>query len=92
MRKSALVWALMLLSLGMKAQVVWFDGVHPITYSLPGQVEPVVQVALDMWKDDMRQVTGLMPIVSARPVVRVVQGRGGGRRLLYQRQGRTDCR
>ena len=76
MRKSALVWALMLLSLGMKAQVVWFDGVHPITYSLPGQVEPVVQVALDMWKDDMRQVTGLMPIVSARPVVRVVQGRG----------------
>ena len=76
MRKSALVWAVMLLSLGMKAQVVWFDGVHPITYSLPVQVEPVVQVALDMWKDDMRQVTGLMPIVSARPVVRVVQGRG----------------
>ena len=66
----------MLLSLSAMAQVVWFDGKHPITYSVPKQVEPVVQIALDMWKDDMRQVTGLTPIASARPVVSVVQGRG----------------
>jgi hypothetical protein len=76
MRKSALVLALMLLSLSAMAQVVWFDGKHPITYSVPKQVEPVVQIALDMWKGDMRQVTGLTPIASARPAVRVVQGRG----------------
>lgn len=66
----------MLLPFVAKAQVTWFDGEHPITYNLPKQVEPVVQIALDMWKDDMRQVTGLTPKASARPVVRVVQGRG----------------
>lgn len=43
------------------AEVVWFDGSHPVTYSLPRTVEPVVSAALEMWKDDMRQVTGLVP-------------------------------
>lgn len=38
--------------------VVWYNGKSPITYSAPKKVEPVVKIALDMWKSDMQQVTG----------------------------------
>ena len=57
-------------------QVVWFDGRHPITYSVPADVEPVVTTALAMWKDDMRQVTGMEPVAAKKATVRVVQGTG----------------
>ena len=56
-------------------EVVWFDGLHPITYQMPEEVEPVVNTALEMWKDDMLQVTGMTPVAaeSRRAAVRVVQ-------------------
>ena len=57
------------------AEVVWFDGHSPITYQLPRQVEPVVVTALEMWKDDMRQVTGFEPVAARRAKVRLVRGR-----------------
>ena len=57
-------------------QVVWFDGRHPITYSVPTDVEPVVTTALAMWKDDMRQVTGMEPVAAKKAIVRVVPGKG----------------
>ena len=57
-------------------QVVWFDGRHPITYSVPADVEPVVTTALAMWKDDMRQVTGMEPVAAKKATVRVVPGTG----------------
>lgn len=57
------------------AEVVWFDGSSPITYQLPRQVEPVVVTALEMWKDDMRQVTGFVPVAARRAKVRLVRGR-----------------
>jgi hypothetical protein len=50
----------------ISAEVVWFDGQHPITYSVPEKVEPVVKIALEMWKDDMRQVTGLEPVAASK--------------------------
>ena len=56
------------------AEVVWFDGHSPITYQLPRQVEPVVVTALEMWKDDMRQVTGFEPVAARRAKVRLVRG------------------
>ncbi len=56
------------------AQVVWFDGHSPITYSIPEKTEPVVKTALSMWKSDMFQVTGLEPILSANPVIKVMAG------------------
>ena len=72
-----LLLMLFLPSPGMTAApVVWFDGQNPITYSLPKRVAPVVQTALNMWKDDMRQVTGLEPVPAKHPTVRVVQGSG----------------
>jgi hypothetical protein len=67
---------LLLFPLAIQAEVVWFDGNNPITYSLPKHVEPVVKIALDMWKDDMRQVTGLVPVASQKATVKVVAGKG----------------
>ena len=70
------------------ADLIWFDGQHPITYSLPPEAAPVLHTALAMWKDDMRQVTGLTPVVSGKPVVRIVQGNGGDDGFrLYIRKG-----
>ena len=57
-------------------ELVWFDGQHPITYSVPRNVEPVVSSALEMFRDDMRQVTGMNPVASKRPVLKIVQGKG----------------
>ena len=56
--------------------VVWFDGKTPITYSVPKNVDPVVKVALDMWKSDMQQVTGMMPVAAQNATINLVQGQG----------------
>ena len=43
---------------------VWFNGSQAITYATTGadfKNAPVVQSALEMWKDDMQQVTGFVP-------------------------------
>ena len=69
--KRILILLLMVLPLSAFGEVVWFDGQHPITYQMPKQVEPVVKIALEMWKDDMRQVTGLTPAVSTKATVQV---------------------
>ena len=57
------------------AELEWFDGQHPVTYSLPKRVEPVVKVALDLFKRDLQQVTGLVPVASDKPVVKVLKGK-----------------
>ena len=58
---------LFLCVLGVQAtELVWFDGQQPITYSVPKKVEPVVKIALEMWKDDIRQVTGVEPVAAGR--------------------------
>ena len=54
------------------SNLTWFDGQHPITYQLPSMVEPVVETALAMWKDDMRQVTGLTPVASQHATIKVI--------------------
>ena len=58
------------------AEIVWFNGQQPITYSAPKKVEPVVKIALDMWKSDMQQVTGMKPVASAKPTIKITQGKG----------------
>ena len=57
--------------LASQAEVVWFDGLHPITYQIPKKVEPVVKTALDMWMGDMQQVTGMRPMASANGIIKV---------------------
>ena len=57
------------------AELEWFDGRHPVTYSLPKRVEPVVKVALDLFKSDLQQVTGMTPVAAKRPTIVVTQGK-----------------
>ena len=49
------------------------SGQHPITFSMPKKVESVVKIALEMWKDDMQQVTGMMPVTSNKATIKIVQ-------------------
>ena len=70
-----LIGVLCSLHVSFASDFVWFDGKNPITYSVPKKVEPVVKVALDMWKGDMQQVTGMEPVTSGKPTVKVVQNK-----------------
>ena len=65
-----------IIAIDIKAELVWFNGQAPITYSVPKKVEPVVKIALDMWKGDMLQVTGKTPVASSKPTIKIVQGKG----------------
>lgn len=38
---------------------IWYSNNRPVTYSTPESLPPVVSVALDMFLDDIQQVTGL---------------------------------
>ena len=56
MKRTTIIFILLgLLPFGLlrAAEMTWFDGRQPITYSVPKKVEPVVKVALEMWKGDM---------------------------------------
>lgn len=58
------------------ADVVWFDGANPISYQVVGKTDPVVKIALQMWIDDMEQVTGMQPVSSKKACIRIIQGKG----------------
>lgn len=58
------------------ADVVWYDGTRPVSYQLVGKTDPVVKIALQMWSDDMEQVTGMKPIASKKGTIRILQGKG----------------
>ena len=60
----------------MAADVVWFDGVKPVTYEVVGKADPVVTMALQMFSSDMQMVTGMKPVRSKQAAIRIVQGRG----------------
>ena len=67
------VVVLVLCALGVQGEeIVWFDGLHPITYQMPKELEPVVMTAQEMWKDDMRQVTGVEPMASDKATIRIM--------------------
>lgn len=69
--------SLMLAGLPMHAEdLVWFDGKHPVTYTVERHASPVVNTALEMFKDDLRQVTGMTPSPSRSGTIRIVQGKG----------------
>lgn len=56
----ALAFLLLMTSKGASAKpVTWFDGIHAVSLSVPRSVDPVVDIASDMFKDDMKQVTGI---------------------------------
>ena len=39
-------------------EVAWYDGSRAVTYSVQKKVDPVVEVALQMFASDMKAVTG----------------------------------
>ncbi len=56
------------------SDIVWFDASTPTTYSVSKTTDPVVGVAVSMWLDDIRQVTGQQPVVNpSKPICRFVQ-------------------
>jgi len=73
-----------------RAQFVWFDGQSPVTYQVVGKTDPVVEVALQMFSDDMQQVTGMKPVASKQAKIKIKQGRGSddGFRLSVSPDGR----
>ena len=50
----------------LASDFVWFSGKSPITYNIPKKTDPVVTIALNMWKDDMQQVTGMTPVPTSK--------------------------
>ena len=70
-------------------EVVWFDGSHPVSYQVVGKIDPVVKIALQMFSDDMRQVTGQKPVAAKQATIRIVQGKGDddGFRLSINNKG-----
>lgn len=58
MRRIIIPLILSALSLSLHARsIVWFDGTNPVTYSVQKNTDPVVSIALDMFSDDMLEVT-----------------------------------
>ena len=57
-----------------KKEFCWYDGTQSVSYSLSRHVSPVVATAMQMWSDDMTDVTGAKPIrKDTRARVRIVQ-------------------
>ena len=57
-----------------KKEFCWYDGTQGVSYSLSRHVSPVVVTAMQMWSDDMTDVTGAKPIrKDTRARVRIVQ-------------------
>ena len=55
--------------------VVWFDGVHPVGFNINKRCDPVVNIAANMFADDMKAVTGMKAVAAdaAKAAVKVVQ-------------------
>jgi len=58
----------------MAADIVWFDGATPVSYKIQKSVDPVVEVAAQMFTDDMQAVTGKRAIATSNDAsISVVQ-------------------
>lgn len=90
MKKFIVICALTALTVSAaRAQFVWFDGQHPISYQVVGKVDPVVKIALQMFSGDMEQVTGMKAVASKKATICIVQGKGtdDGFRLSVSPEG-----
>lgn len=54
---------------------VWYSNDRPVSYSTRESLSPVVSVALDMFREDIRQVTGQLPqaVSSQEATIRIIQ-------------------
>ena len=70
-----LLFAAMVSSAMQAVDVVWHDVGHRATYAVGGECDAVVKVAIGMFADDIRQVTGAAPCAATYndAVIRLVQ-------------------
>ena len=71
-------WIILLLALASvkagAADLVWYDGQNSVTYQMADQHSPVVDIALNLFKDDLKQVTGRLPQEAKKnAAIRIVQ-------------------
>lgn len=54
---------------------IWYDGQQAISYNVPRNTSPVVNIALNMFAEDMKLVTGLHPkqVSSKHAAIRIIQ-------------------
>lgn len=54
---------------------IWYDGQQAISYNVPRNTSPVVNIALDMFAEDMKLVTGPHPkqVPSKHAAIRIIQ-------------------
>ena len=71
MKKLIVTFLAVWITASASADVIWFDGQQPVTYELPKKVEPVVLTALEMWKGDMWQVTGFVPVAAKKATISI---------------------
>ena len=78
MKKILIICALTAMTVSAaRAQFVWYDGEHPVTYQVVGKTDLVVKSAIDMFCGDLEQVTGQRPEPAKKQAtIRIVQGRG----------------
>ena len=53
--------------------VVWYDDSRPVSYHVEGKASPVVSIALEMFADDMLQVTGQRAVSRNDATIRIFQ-------------------
>ncbi|MDR2511830.1 MAG: glycosyl hydrolase 115 family protein, partial [Bacteroidales bacterium] len=71
-----LIFFLFAVVVAMAGNFVWFDGKMPVSYAVSKDCSPIVLTAIEMWKDDMLQVSGKIPFNSlggSKSTVRIVQ-------------------
>ena len=84
MRKLLLMMISLLIYAKAAADVVWFDGTNPVSYQViqasnqghSDKVDGVVQMALRMFCDDMKLVTGQRAVTSKNAAICIIQGHG----------------
>lgn len=74
MKKNILTAGLaLLLAVPSVADVQWFDGHHHVAYHVVGKASPVVDIALQMFRDDMKAVTGQAAKSSGKAQIEIYQ-------------------
>ena len=83
LRQITLYYLLLVCTFATAADVVWFDGQHPVSYQVVGKTDPVVKIALEMFCSDMEQVTGMVPVNSGK-----LKAKSGNAATIVIKQGK----
>lgn len=72
--KKTLTYILLLCCFALPSSAMtWFDGKHAVEYNINGKVSPVVEIAMQLFSDDMQMVTGMKPKASSKGTIEIYQ-------------------